>query len=144
MPEVIKEQLSKALPHLLTYIVGTIAVVATNLLPDEVLSKIDTSTWARLTVGLGALCLYLLVWSLHLRKKLKEKPDFKPYSHNSEKGYWQHSKTKERICSACKLDGNLSPLYSSHGGWRCPKHQNTVGREESAPAAQTGVNYHMR
>lgn len=138
-----KEILLKVGRYLLILLGGTLLAVATDLLPAQLLNRISVTLWAKITVILSALCLYLAVWFVYLSTELKKKPNFKPYFHNAEKGYWQHAKTGERICAACKLDGILSPLHKHVDGWRCPRHRNTVGYEATDTVSSPGVNYQM-
>lgn len=144
MSKEVRNILIKAGIALAAFLGTTLSTVAVKLIPPEILNKLDTLTWARLVVSTSLLNIFLSAWIIYLLFKLKNKPNFKPYTHNPQKGYWQHKKTEEKICASCKLEGTLSPLHKHVDGWRCPKHPKTVGYEvQNENVVSTGVRYNF-
>jgi len=139
----VRDILIKAGIALTAFLGTTLSTVAVKLIPPETLNKLDALTWARLVVSTSLLSVSLIAWVMYLLYKNKKKPDFKPYAHKPEKGYWQHKMTEEKICAACKLDDVLSPLHVYRDGWRCPKHPITVGKDIIESEPPTAPNYHM-
>ena len=61
-----------------------------------------------------------------LKRRLKEKPDLSPFTHDPDKACWINKTTGERICEACKAEGKLVLLSKFPTGWICPLHRDRV------------------
>jgi hypothetical protein len=125
MEEILQEA-KKKFPSLLMSLIGTLSLIAIPLISQSIAKPEYVLIWARLSLILFAISLYLLALILLQHKKFNIKPNFTGFKHAPDKQCWVHEITGQRICESCKVDGKLVPLSIFGDGWRCSIHKDII------------------
>ena len=84
-----------------------------------------------ISASLLSILILLASYAYSMRKELINRPDFSGFIHDPENAYWINKGTNIRICGACKIAGELTPLDRFGDGWKCPFHRDVVGYRKS-------------
>ena len=105
---------------------GLIGLSFWGLVPQNITNKIEILLILELICLLIISLTIFVPWIIHLKREIKEKPDFSKFIHDPQKACWINKETGVRICEACKVEGKLVLLSQFNSGWKCPIHLNIV------------------
>lgn len=99
--------------------------------PSEQICRKFTPMLSAILASSLSIIVLLLTYTLATRKEIIDKTDFSGFVHDSENSYWINRTTEFKICETCKTMGKLTPLSKFGNGWKCPLHENVVGKPKN-------------
>ncbi len=119
--EDIWRELKKYLPSLLISLIGVLSALAATMIPPSFGTKENSLLWARLSLILFAILLFVLSYTILLYRKLNKQSNFSGYISDPKRGLIHKSNLNDRICPACRSEGQKTQMQIlDNGYWVCP------------------------